>query len=242
VTVSSRDAAGCPCGTLASNVAPPLAAGQPERRHSHRRPLTAEQRALGGGYIRNGHDCAIALNGHYLNPRAPGTVPRVTDWTSTASTLFAGVGLVFAGQQVLLGNRQVREDRRLGLEGVVVSWRVVEAPAAAEKDGSAVWTYEVTVTNPGKFAIDRVAIDWVFPGPVQRLRYDGSADAPSHELRLSTPVLPGGGQCMWRRTVRMDFVESRADTYAEVSFNDILGRQRQNRWPRPVSPDRTGGA
>jgi hypothetical protein len=176
----------------------------------------------------------LRLNGHYLDTRGAGTVRRVTDWTASASTLFAGVGLVFAGQQVLLGNRQAREDRRLGLEGVVVSWRVVEAPAAAEKDGSAVWIYEVTVTNPGKFAIDRVDIDWVFPCPVQRLRYDGSADAPGHELRLTTPVLPGGGQSTWRRTVRMDFSESRADTYAEVSFNDILGQQRRNRWPRPV--------
>jgi hypothetical protein len=159
----------------------------------------------------------------------------VTDWTATSSALFAGVGLVFAGQQFLLGNRQAREDRRLGLEGVVVSWRALQAPASAEHDGSAVWTYEITLTNPGKFAIDHVNVTWVFPCPVQRLRYDGGADAPSRDLRLATPVLPGGGTSTWKRSLRISFDQNLASTYAAVAFNDIHGQQRTNRWPRTLA-------
>ena len=114
----------------------------------------------------------------------------------------------------------------------MVSWRATEAPAAADNDGTAVWTYELTVTNPGRFAIDQVHVAWVFPSPVQRLRYNGDVDAPNRELQLSTPVLAGGGDRQWRRSLRMDFAASLDDTYAEVTFNDIQGKRRTNRWPR----------
>jgi hypothetical protein len=138
----------------------------------------------------------------------------------------------------MLGNRQVREERLLGLAGVVVHWRPLEnpAPADVDSDGNAIWVYEIVVQNPGKFAIDRVQVRWVFPIPVQHLRHDGSSESePKSELILgATAVLPGGGSRPWKRRLRMKYDgRHRLDeTYAEVSFYDINGQQRVNRWPR----------
>jgi hypothetical protein len=158
----------------------------------------------------------------------------MSDWAAVASALFAAVGLIFAGRQLLLANRQVRDERRLGADGVVVFWQATGAPAHADEDGTAAWTYEITVDNPGRFPIDHVEIRWVFPCPVQRVHYTGQADPPSTELRLSTPVLAGGNQRQWTRWLRINFDQTKAlpQTYAEVTFQDIERRQRTNRWPR----------
>jgi hypothetical protein len=158
----------------------------------------------------------------------------VSDWAAVASALFAAIGLIFAGRQLLLGNQQVKEDRRLGIDGVVVSWRATGAPAAADDNGFADWTYEVTVGNPGRLPIDHVEIRWIFPCLVRRLHYNGASDPPSTELHLGTPVLPGGDRRQWTRWLRINFEEATAlpATYAEVTFTDIEGRRRTNRWPR----------
>jgi len=160
----------------------------------------------------------------------------MNDCAAVASALFAAVGLIFTGRQLLLINQQARVERRVGLEGVVVSWRAVEAPNHGSHDGTAVWKYEVSVANPGRFPIDHVDIRWVFPCPVQRLHYNEQADPPRTELRLSTPVLAGGGQRRWTRRLRIDLAEAAAlaNTYAEVVFHDIDGQERRNRWPRII--------
>jgi hypothetical protein len=164
-------------------------------------------------------------------------VPVVNDLAAVASALFAAVGLIFTGRQLLIVNQQAREERQLGVKGVVVSWRAAEAPALADHDGTAVWRYEIVVANPGRFPIDHVEIRWTFPRHVQRLRYTGDADPPTDHLLLNTPVLPGGAQHAWSRTLRMNFADtaSLTSTYAEVTFYDISGQRRTNRWPRPVT-------
>jgi hypothetical protein len=161
----------------------------------------------------------------------------MTDWTALAAAVLPALGLVFAGWQVMQGNRQARQERRLGLMGVVVYWRPDFAPHVADGDGSAVWRYMITVANPGKFPIDNVAVTWTFAFPVQRVRSDGQLDPATEEIPLSIPVLPGGGEHTWNRTLRMNFAEASRllpHTHAKVAFNDIKGTARENRWPRPA--------
>lgn len=157
------------------------------------------------------------------------------DWITAAASPIAAVGLVFTGYQVWVLNRQAREDRRVVLEGVAVSWRPVEAPSAAEElDGRSTWRYEVMLTNPGRLPIDDIHIRWVFPVPVIRKRHGDVREPPNDVLVLSSPVLPGGAQRSWNRWLLIPF-DSRpdlADTYAEVTFTDMNGVRRTNRWPR----------
>lgn len=158
----------------------------------------------------------------------------MSGWAAVASALLAAVGLIFAGRQLLLGNQQAKEDRRLGIDGVAVSWRPTDAPARAQDDGYAFWKYEITVVNPGRFAIDHVQVRWVFPCEVVRFHQGGLSDEPTYELPLSTPVIIGGRENRWNRVLRINFEEAKAltETFAEVTFTDIEGRQRKNRWPR----------
>jgi hypothetical protein len=142
---------------------------------------------------------------------------------------------MFAGYQVWLLNRQARNDRRVVLEGVAVSWRPVEAPSRAERpDGRSKWLYEVVVVNPGRLPIDDVHVRWTFPCEVVRVRHDGITDEPTKMLRLSAPVLVGGGERAWRRHLLIDYdnKDKLIEIHAEVAFNDIEGRRRTNRWPR----------
>jgi hypothetical protein len=159
------------------------------------------------------------------------------DWIAAAASPIAAVGLAFTGYQVWVLNRQARDDRRVVLEGVAVSWHPVEAPSVAEQpDGTSTWRYTVVLTNPGRLPIDDIQIRWVFPVPVVRKRHGGVRDAAATELVLSAPVLPGGAQRTWNRWLLMPFEHKQrlVDTYAEVTFTDMNGVQRTNRWPRQV--------
>jgi hypothetical protein len=147
----------------------------------------------------------------------------------------AAIGLVFGGWQLFLLNRQARYDRRVAETGVVVSWRAVEAPDRAGDDGLADWVYEVTAQNPGRLPIDHVQVWWCFGAPVQRITYSGRTEEPTRRLSLATPVLAGGESRQWRRRLRFAYADH--DTvlhpmYAEISFTNIDGRDRTNRWPR----------
>ena len=113
-------------------------------------------------------------------------------WAAIASTLIAVVGLFFTGAQLLVMNRAAAMERRVAREGVVVSWEPVEAPRAAEPDGTGVWEYEIQVQNPGALPVDNLRVDWHFRLPVQRRR-QGHLDPPTTHLELVQPVLPGGG-------------------------------------------------
>ena len=82
----------------------------------------------------------------------------MADWAGAVSAAVAAIGLIFAGWQLSLLNRQARDDRRVAETGVVVSWRAVVAPDHAGEDGLAEWEYEVTAQNPGRLPIDHVEI------------------------------------------------------------------------------------
>ncbi|MEV0134851.1 hypothetical protein AB0H83_41140 [Dactylosporangium sp. NPDC050688] len=159
----------------------------------------------------------------------------MVDWIATASGMAAAIGLLFTGYQVWLLNRQARHDRRVMLDGVAVSWRPVEAPSRVERaDGTSKWLYEIVLVNPGRLPIDDVHVRLQFPCDVLRLRHDGVMDSRTDTLTLSAPVVVGGGERTWRRHLLIDY-SKKGDlitTYAEVSFNDIDGRRRTNRWPR----------
>jgi hypothetical protein len=157
------------------------------------------------------------------------------DWIAIVSSLIAAIGLLFTGYQVRLLNAQARRDRRVVIDGVAVSWRPIHAPARAERpDGTSVWKYQVMLVNPGQLPIDDVRVRWMFPCDVVRLRHDGSSDRPTRVLTLLAPVLVGGGQRAWERTLAIDYREKNnlINVYAEVTFNGIDGLQRKNRWPR----------
>ncbi|NUT37745.1 MAG: hypothetical protein HOV79_32270 [Hamadaea sp.] len=158
----------------------------------------------------------------------------MAEWATVASTLIAGVGLFFAGAQLLVMNRSAAMDRRIALEGVVVSWRPIEAPRIAEADGNGVWLYEVRVHNPGRMPVDDVQVDWHFQCDVRRRR-SGELDPPTRHLRLTVPVLPGGCNRVWERRLVMKYHEAEAmlpKTFATVAFVDIDGRSQSNTWPR----------
>src|SRR5215813_4627893 len=135
---------------------------------------------------------------------------RMGEWATVASTLIAGIGLLFAGAQLLVMNRSTAMDRRIALEGVVVSWRPIEAPRRAEaEDGTAAWLYEIRVHNPGRMPVDDVLVDWHFQCDVTRRR-SGSLEPSTRHLRLTCPVLPGGREHLWSRRLVMNYNEAEA--------------------------------
>ncbi len=158
----------------------------------------------------------------------------MTDWVAVVSTSITGAGLVFAGWQLMIMNRAARMDRRVALDGVVASWRAIEAPRKAQPDGTGVWLYEFQVHNPGRLPIDSVRIEWIFSCEVQRRR-SGFLEEPTRQLELTTPVIPGGGHRRWERRLVMNFAEAERclqHTHAKVHFDDVAGHGRTNRWPR----------
>ncbi len=79
----------------------------------------------------------------------------MSEWAAVVSAIVAALGLVFAGRQLLLLNRQAAHDRRVAFDGVVVSWHALESPNHPDADGTAVWLYEITAHNPGSCRYSR---------------------------------------------------------------------------------------
>ena len=158
----------------------------------------------------------------------------MSEWATVVSVLIAALGLFLAARQLRLLNQNARYERRVTLDGVVVSWQPIEAPHCAEyDDGTARWKYHISVQNPGRLPIHTVTVTWVFPCPIRRLRHDDELDDATTTLTLHTPVLAGGEERDWDRWLRIDFEESKAlaRTYAEVEFYDIDNKKHTNRWP-----------
>src|SRR2546421_4056894 len=86
----------------------------------------------------------------------------MSDWAAVASALIAGIGLLFAGWQLMIMNRAAKLERTVARDGVVVSWRPIEAPRQPEPDGTAVWLYEIRLDNPGRLPVDNVRVEWHF--------------------------------------------------------------------------------
>lgn len=146
------------------------------------------------------------------------------------------VGLFFAAWQVLHLTRESRDRDRCEIDGVSVTWETLESPATSDRGGRARWRYEFTITNPGRMPIDNVQCTVAFPVAVQRIRYNGDAEPPSRSITLYQPVIVGGGQRTWTRTLELDFDErsTLADVSATVSFRDITLNARTNDWPRKI--------
>jgi hypothetical protein len=154
---------------------------------------------------------------------------------AVASAVVAGIGLIFAGWQVRLLNQAARQERKVALDGVAVSWQPVEAPHRPEPDGTAQWVYRITAHNPGRLPIDEIVVRLTFPVEVRRVHYSGVRDEPCTTLTLTTPVLVGGGQREWTRRIEMDFAvagERLSETNAEIHFRDVSGEPHTNPWPR----------
>jgi hypothetical protein len=70
---------------------------------------------------------------------------------------------------------------------------------------------------------------------VERLHYDDSIDKPARTLILTTPVLAGGKDRTWHRTLLMNIRGGHAaleNTSAVICFDDAEGSRHQNRWPK----------
>ena len=158
----------------------------------------------------------------------------MTSWSAVAAALFAGIGLVFAGIQLLLSRRLDSNERRIALEGVAVTWRAREHPDHADADGTAEWLYEITLHNPARLPIERIQVRMHFPCPVRRVHYSRRVDEATQTLTLQYPVLAGLAKETWRRRLRIDFAADSElfKTWAEITFHDVEGVEHANRWPR----------
>jgi hypothetical protein len=158
----------------------------------------------------------------------------VTDWAASAAASSAGIGLIFAGFQVLLTRRQAIFEGRVALNGVAVSWEAIEAPDHPDEDGTAEWFYRITIHNPARMPIDEIEIKWHFPCEVRRVRYSGRRGQPTEELTLEHPVLAGLDKRTWNRRLRVDFENASKlrHSYSLVTFKDVNNARHTNRWPR----------
>lgn len=164
----------------------------------------------------------------------------MTDWAATASAAFAGAGLVATAWQLRQRSADSVKERRLEIEGVCATWRPKSAPRPNDvrPDGLAEWTYEFFVHNPGRFPISSVVLLVRFPVPVQRIR-GSHRDQPTRELEMVHPVLSGGGQRRWDRTLQMAYADAEGQlqsTVASVSFIDAEGRTQTTEWPHRQAP------
>lgn len=166
----------------------------------------------------------------------------LADLASIATAGATCVALVFAGSELRRSRAHDLRKRRVEIEGVAVSWVPLEAPRAAEDaSGQAVWRYEFTACNPGPLPISDVRAEITFALKVQRVRHDEHLDDPVDRLVLVTPVLQGGGQRTWHRTLVMNYADGHEKlprTRATISFLDPDEPQRRqcNYWPKTM-PD-----
>jgi hypothetical protein len=162
----------------------------------------------------------------------------IADIASIAANGATCVALVFAGVELRRSRSQDRRRLQIETEGVAVSWRPSRNPQGplendAQERGR--WVYEFIAYNPGQFPISDIVIKIVFALDVQRLHYDGTSDEPNRTIILNTPVLAGGKDRTWERTLLMDFRSGHAalkETSAVISFDDPEGIRRTNNWPK----------
>lgn len=108
-----------------------------------------------------------------------------------AAAVSAAVGLIFAGRQLRIANKQHGIDQRVAHAGVAVSWHAVEGAVRAGADGLAQWLYVIAVRNPGKLPIQNVMhpLDIPFrchPNPLRR-----QPRPANPALTMGHPVLAG---------------------------------------------------
>lgn len=156
----------------------------------------------------------------------------IATWVSGIGTTVA-VG--FAAVQVAALRRQEREERAIELDGVSVHWKSEHNTSAPHEQAAATTSYTFTVTNPGRLPISDVDVRVSFRIPVQCVRRDGTLLAASNELVLDTPVVRGGGERVWERTLRLASEDTEELRYlrAIVTFTSPRdGVRHKNEWGR----------
>ena len=172
----------------------------------------------------------------------------MTGLADIASIVTSGAtcaALVFAGLELRQSRARDRRNRQVEIEGVAVSWSPPEVPRGPQDpEGRSRWVLEFTAYNPGQLPVSDVRVAVHFALDVERVHYDGHADPPTTTMVLETPVLAGGKERTWRRTLRMNYAASHAalrETTAVVSFVDLEDprTRHQNIWPkhRPQTDD-----
>jgi hypothetical protein len=165
----------------------------------------------------------------------------MTGLADIASIVTSGatcVALVFAGLELRQSRARDRRNRQAEIEGVAVSWSPPEVPRGPQDpEGRSRWILEFTAYNPGQLPVSDVRVEVHFALDVERVHYDGHADPPTRTMVLETPVLAGGKERTWRRTLRMNYAASHAalrETTAVVSFVDLEDprTRHQNIWPK----------
>jgi hypothetical protein len=144
----------------------------------------------------------------------------------------------FAGLELRRSRAQDRRRRQVETEGVAVSWRPSrnpQGPLEGDPQERGRWVYEFTADNPGQLPIGDIVITISFTLGVERLHYDDSIDKLTKTLILTTPVLAGGKDRTWHRTLLINFKGGHAElenTSAVICFDDAEGVRHQNRWPK----------
>ncbi len=162
----------------------------------------------------------------------------IADLASIATSGATCVALVFAGLEFQRSRAQDRRRRQVETEGVAVSWspsRNPQGPLERDAQGRGRWVYEFTAYNPGQLPVSDVVITVSLTLDVERLHYEGSIDKPTKTLILTTPVLAGGKDRTWHRTLLMNFKGCHAaleNTSAVICFDDAEGARQQNKWPK----------
>jgi hypothetical protein len=162
----------------------------------------------------------------------------IADLASIVTSGATCVALGFAGLELQRSRAQDRRRRQVETEGVAVSWRPSrnpQGPREGDAQGRGRWVYEITAHNPGQLPISDVVIKICFALDIERLHYDGSIDKPTRILIMTAPVLAGGKERTWNRTLLMTFAGSRTaleETTAVISFDDPEGTRHHNNWPK----------
>jgi hypothetical protein len=160
------------------------------------------------------------------------------------------VALVFAGLELQRSRAQDRRRRQVETEGVAVSWvptRNPQGPIEGDDQGHGRWVYEFTAYNPGQLPISDIQVEIHFALDIKRLHYDGSIEELGRTLIMTTPVLAGGKDRTWQRTLLMKYAGARKalkGTTAIIAFDDPEGKRHHNNWPKrnrtlEVRPDET---
>src|SRR5258708_19656759 len=136
----------------------------------------------------------------------------MTGLADIASIVTSGgtcAALVCAGLELRQSRARDRRNRQVEIEGVAVSWSPPEVPRGPQApEGRSRWILEFTAYNPGQLPVSDVRVAVHFALDVERVHYDAHVDPPTRTMVLETPVLAGGKERTWRRTLRRNYPAS----------------------------------
>lgn len=128
------------------------------------------------------------------------------------------------------------DARAAEIRGVSVVTVVKHRPwDDAVRDGRADWTYEYTLTNPGRLPISNVEVTMQYPCEVQR-RTGKNLEAPTRQLSFPVPVVAAQSSHP-ARTRRVSVAQADWDQLRDakitVSFWTPDAGQCMTTWPSP---------